>query len=316
MTIIPIDHGNSQIKTENFIFTSGLEEHAKPPAFAEDVLEYAGKIYTLSGKRVPYMRDKSKNDRFFLLTLFGIAKELEKIGANDGQVGTDAPPLKITLAAGIPPAHFQDGTNKRFKEYLKAAENHVEGTLSFAYNGKAYSVEIADVKVFPQAYAAIAPIFSVVRQAPLLYVVDIGGMTVDTLLLRKGKLDTCESLDKGVITMKNRIANTVNARENTHIEAEHIDAVLNGEETELSDQIKDIIKANCAEYAENILYELTEQGVDMRGTFTVFIGGGALMLREYIKNSEYVGSHQIMSNVNANAVGYKLLAEKEESGRD
>ena len=78
--IISIDHGNKQIKTLNRTFTSGLLERDSKPAFGEDILCYEGKYYTLSEERIPYMRDKSKDNRFFILTLFAIAYEIEAAG--------------------------------------------------------------------------------------------------------------------------------------------------------------------------------------------------------------------------------------------
>lgn len=74
--LIAIDHGNKQIKTAHRTFTSGLCESDTRPPFGRDVLYYKGKYYTLSDQRIPYMRDKTVDDRYFVLTLFAIALEL------------------------------------------------------------------------------------------------------------------------------------------------------------------------------------------------------------------------------------------------
>lgn len=76
--LFPVDHGNSSIKTVNFVFSSGLADYPIRPPVDTDILEYGGKYWTLSGKRISYMRDKTKDDRYFILTLFAIAKELQK----------------------------------------------------------------------------------------------------------------------------------------------------------------------------------------------------------------------------------------------
>lgn len=66
--LIAIDHGSKLIKTVNCPpFTSGL--------VGSDVLQYQGKYYQLSDQRIPYRRDKTGDDRFFVLTLFAIATE-------------------------------------------------------------------------------------------------------------------------------------------------------------------------------------------------------------------------------------------------
>ncbi len=74
--LISIDHGNKQIKTLNHIFTSGLYESTNRPAFGDEIIRFKGKYYSLSEERIPYMRDKTATSQFFLLTLFGISKEI------------------------------------------------------------------------------------------------------------------------------------------------------------------------------------------------------------------------------------------------
>ena len=55
-------------------------EQDKKPARGEKYLKYQGKYYTLSEKRIPYQRDKTQDsrNRFWILTLFAIAMELEQ----------------------------------------------------------------------------------------------------------------------------------------------------------------------------------------------------------------------------------------------
>lgn len=69
--LIAIDHGNYAVKTPHTEFVSGLSEHRVRPPLGDEVLEYAGSFWTLSGKRLPYMRDKTRDERWFVLTLFG-----------------------------------------------------------------------------------------------------------------------------------------------------------------------------------------------------------------------------------------------------
>ena len=78
--LFPIDHGNSAMKTVNFVFPSGLIDNPIRPPVDTEMLEYDGKFWTLSGQRISYMRDKTKDERYWILTLFAIAKELEKSG--------------------------------------------------------------------------------------------------------------------------------------------------------------------------------------------------------------------------------------------
>lgn len=74
---IAIDHGNRNIKTVHTVFTTGISESDISPGRGIDYLEYNGKFYVPSNRRIPYQRDKTADQRFFLLTLLGIAKEME-----------------------------------------------------------------------------------------------------------------------------------------------------------------------------------------------------------------------------------------------
>ena len=75
--LIAVDHGNKQIKTVHAPpFTSGLIQ-SDTPGFGTDALAYRGKYYTLTDQRIPYRRDKTEDERFFILTLFAIAHEIE-----------------------------------------------------------------------------------------------------------------------------------------------------------------------------------------------------------------------------------------------
>ncbi len=77
--IIAVDHGNKQIKTVHHVFTSGLVENNTPPALGGKAIQFGGRFYSLSEQRIPYMRDKTADDRFFILTLFAVFKELESV---------------------------------------------------------------------------------------------------------------------------------------------------------------------------------------------------------------------------------------------
>ena len=59
------------VRSEPFI--SGLSKSEVRP-FGANVLKYEDKYYQISDQRIPYRRDKTEDDRFFILTLFGISQ--------------------------------------------------------------------------------------------------------------------------------------------------------------------------------------------------------------------------------------------------
>ena len=296
--LISIDHGNYSVKTPRTSFIAGLSEHTVRPPVTDKLLEYGGSFWTLSSKRINYMRDKTQDERYFILSLFAIAKELEAHGQHDGSA-------QVVLAVGLPPEHF--GVLKsRFQEYF-----HRAGPISFAYNDRQYSVIVDKVLVFPQAYAAVIPNSSLVLGSPRLFVVDIGGYTTDVLLLRNGKPDLqfCRSLENGIITMNNEIIRKVNSLHDMLIEDEHITAVLTGQETILPPDVKKTITDDTDFHARNILNQLRELQVDLRSNPSIFIGGGSILLRSFIEHSPQVAKPTFIESPNANAIGYELLAK-------
>jgi len=294
--LIAIDHGNYAIKTPNFNFVSGLSEHTVKPPMTEEVLEYEGRFWTLSGKRFSYMRDKTQDDHYFILSLFAIAKELEAAGRY-------APMEQIELAVGLPPEHYGI-LKEKFARYFKR-----DGIIRFVYKDHPYAITIGRVMVFPQAYAAVVPNSNLVLKTPRMFVVDVGGYTTDVLLLCEGKPDLqfCRSLESGIITMNNEIIRKVNALHDLLIEDVHITSVLQGKETILPEEVKKTIFDATGQHAKNILNQLRELQVDLRSNPAVFIGGGSILLRPFFENSPLVAKAVFVESANANAQGYEML---------
>mgnify|MGYP003211355096 CR=1 FL=1 len=79
--LIAIDHGNKQVKTvHGNAIVSGVQKSKTRP-YGRDILKYGGSYYTLSAQRIPYQKDKTTDERFFILSLFAIAEEIEAQGA-------------------------------------------------------------------------------------------------------------------------------------------------------------------------------------------------------------------------------------------
>ena len=302
--LLAIDHGNYNIKTPHHCFMAGLAEHSVRPPMADEVLEYEGKFWTLSGKRLSYRRDKTQDESYFILTLFAIAREMSYSGNYNSTE-------KVHLAVGLPPEHF-GLLREKFANYFKRPHS-----IYFSYNDKPYTIMMGNVYVYPQAFSAIAPRKTQLKHHIQLFLVDIGGYTTDVLLLRSGKPDMqfCRSLEMGVITMNNDIIRRVNALPDMRIEDEHISAVLAGKETILPEAVKKTIRESAGHHAKDILDKLRELQVDLRANPAVFIGGGSILFREYLEKSSMVASATFLDDPCANAIGYKVLAEAQRSLR-
>ena len=103
--IISVDTGNKLIKTENCEFNSGISILDKMPGEQEEVIEYAGKYYMPTSKRLLYLEDKTEDERYFILTLFAIARELILSLKNAKDIPTQEI-YEVELLVGLPPAHY------------------------------------------------------------------------------------------------------------------------------------------------------------------------------------------------------------------
>lgn len=107
------------VKTPRHHFNAGIVNHGpRPPAIKKDMVKYNGIYYSITDQRVPYRKDKTEDDSYFLLTLFGIAKELL------GNSEATTPPIAedLCLAVGLPPSHLPALKEKYANYFLTAGE--------------------------------------------------------------------------------------------------------------------------------------------------------------------------------------------------
>lgn len=191
--IISVDTGNKHMKTENCEFNSGVEILDTLPGDMEEVIEYEGKYYVTTNRRISYMEDKIADERYFILTLFAIAKELSYREKNEGLLSQNL--QEIELLVGLPPAHYGK-QRKKFREYFYRNGEVIE----FAYKGIPYRIVFKEVKVYIQAYAAYC-LLAVKKQlsvVPKVLLIDIGGFTVDYMVLRFGQLPVNSRLNRNI----------------------------------------------------------------------------------------------------------------------
>ncbi len=303
--LIAIDHGNKQMKTIHCPpFVSGLAESITRP-FGSNILEYQDKFYTLSNQRIPYKRDKTEDDRFFILTLFGIAEELhieEKYGEEV---------VHVSLAVGLPPAHY-GAQSQAFIRYFLG-----RGIVNFQYRDNPYTIYIKDVRCYPQAFAAAVTMMNKLLDKPRVLIVDIGGVTADYLMMRSGRADLsiCDSLENGVILLYNRIRTKVNSEFDILLEETDIDDILKNSKSGYSPEVISLVEKMAQNFINDLANSLRERMLDLMSGTVVFVGGGAILLRRQIEASGKVRNAVFVEDINANAKGYEFLYKMETTGR-
>jgi len=303
--LIAIDHGNRLCKGVNIEpFISGLTESEVEP-FGANVLKYRGRYYQLTDQRIPYRRDKTEDDRFFILTLFGIAKEIE------ARSGYYPGIIHVQLAVGLPPAHY-GAQYEAFTRYFSA-----RGTVSFTYSKKPYSILIDDVACFPQSYAAATTMMKALTAEPLALILDIGGMTADYLRIKKGEgdLSVCDSMENGVIMLYNKIIAKVRAEQDLLLSEDVIDGILIEHPSHGLEEVRPMVKKLAKEFVADLLSAMRERQLELKAGPVIFVGGGSILLRKLIEASGKVARPIFIDDIRANAKGYELLYKLSNGGR-
>jgi plasmid segregation protein ParM len=293
--IIAIDHGNSEIKTVHEQFTAGFSVFDREPPMAADLLEYAGKYYALTRKRLPYRYDKTADEDYYILTLFAIGKELMRNGITQ--------PAEIQLAVGLPPRYFSN-LRDSFSEYFVRGKKKVD----FAYNHMTFSICITDCIVFPQCWGAMVTRFSEIKPLTNCTVIDFGGYTVDIIRLHNGIPDMSEvySLPRGVIHLISEISEEMEARTGSAPNDSMITDVLCGRQSMLSLSEQKFITESARKFTDKLTEEIShEKNVNASREQIYFTGGGALLLKDFLRN---IGNVRFITDPKANAKGYAIVA--------
>ena len=294
--IIGVDHGYAAMKGAHCAFPTGLVAYEYEPYTLNNVLEYGGKYYVAGSGRQPLQKDKTLTEDYYLLTLAVIAKELAYRGADTT--------VTIHLAAGLPLTGF--GRDKQaFRDYL-LRDGKPE---SFRFEGVDHTVAIQNVTLFPQGYAAILTQTELLDE-PSVIVADIGGWTVDLMRLdnRIPNAQTCRSLELGMIRCLDEIAEQLRQALGLSLTTTQIESVLRGEVNGVDDKAKQVIRREADAYVARLLSAITESGLDVRAMPTVFLGGGAALLKRHVAPTAGLCRPIILDDVCLNAKGYERLA--------
>jgi plasmid segregation protein ParM len=310
---ISIDHGNRLMKTVGQAFPSSFVESKYLPSIGGDVLNYEGKTYTLVDQSLPVMNDKTEDERYFILTLIAIGKEL----ADAAELMSKFTPhdhIKVDLLIGLPLQHYE-AYRKKFEQYF-ANRN---GIIKFEFNSKPYSVKIANAQAFPQAYSAAVTVFDKLKTSNIVNIIDIGGFTVDCLQLNKFKpnMTLCTSLYWGVNTLFQSINDQIRSTGGRGISSNIIEGILKKDPADLSEyseQRIETVMSAAITHTERMLAEIAQKGFDLEEDRTVFMGGGSILLKDYILQVGRAKKPIFVDDVHANAKGYQMLYDMQKNG--
>lgn len=291
--VIGVDHGNSSIKTANFVTTTGIAQVSTEPALKENVLEIDNKYYSLTNARFGLKLDKTEDQKFYLLTLVAIAQELRYRGIHTAN---------IYLAVGLPPARF-GAEKEKFKKYMLQKRD-----IAFKFEGQLYRIHIDKVGIYPQCYSAVVD--NIADYKRKTYVVDLGSLTLDLVQIVNYTYAeaNCLTLNQGIINCVQAINKETVRQFNYEVDEADINEIMITGESTLPNKVVVVIKKVIVEYVDKLFKLLLENGVNAEYDRITFVGGGATI----IKNYSSISSPNIVfkTDIHANAKGYEFLMRK------
>lgn len=288
-----LDHGFSTMKGTHVIFDNGVEQLGGEATLSNNTLIYNGKNYKVGEGRLPMMKTKTEDESYFLLTLAGMAKELDVYHRQN---------TNVILAVGLPFSRFGQ-EKKEFRNYL-----YRKGEICFQYSGKEYRICMKDVLVFPQCYAAIADRMRMYGAESLI--VDIGSKTVDVIHVQKYVPVEREStsIPEALIQCMENIKSSVYQICNKKVSEDIICHMIVDGDAMIPGDCKSVITDGLRNFAKGIEAKLSELGFDLEMMPVVYAGGSAMVMKRY---GTMRGNHvHYLEDIRANARGYEYLAKQ------
>ena len=245
---IALDHGWSSIKGEHTFMETSVVPVDYEPLTKNGLLEYKGKKYIVGQGRLGKQATKTENENYFLLTLAGIAKELQYQGKVKAEY--------VELYAGVPLTLF-GAERKEFRDYLWHRER-----ISFTFEGVHYS-----------------------------FFMDKDAYTYEL----------------GLITTIERIKKDALPKLKCEIPEDDIIDVIRGKQSNVNADFVPFIEKGLQQYADEVEAKLREIKVDLLHENIVYVGGGASVMKRFGRTQGR--NIQYVTDVKANAIGYRYLAE-------
>lgn len=170
--IVGVDHGYGNIKTANCCFPTGVESSDTEPTFKNELLIFQGRYYQIGVGHKEYAAEKVMDEDYYILTLAAIARELSREQITQANV---------FLAVGLP-LSWVAKQRKAFQAYLLQNRD-----VEFSFRRKDYHIRIVGATVYPQGFAAIAPIVNHFTGSNMLC--DIGNGTMNILRTMDSNVD-------------------------------------------------------------------------------------------------------------------------------
>ena len=290
--VVGIDHGYGNIKTASHIFKAGLLKSDTEPVFQTNMLVFGGKYYLIGEGHKEFTADKITDEEYFILTLAGIAMEMNDYRLNEATVH---------IAAGLP-LKWVSGQKKQFTEYLLRTPD-----VRFSFNRKEYHIRISGVSMFPQGYAAIFDRTVSMRGQTVLC--DIGNGTMNILFMNDGRPNPQKAYTEkfGTAQCVNAIKTAVMDKYHTNIDESLIEDLFKNGTADISADWLKTIREIVSIYVKKIFDILRRYDYEPALMKLYIVGGGGCLVRNF---GSYDRNRVIINDdICATVKGYERWAE-------
>ena len=138
--------------------------------------------------------------------------------------------------------------------------------VSFKYENESYHIEIDDVAVFPQCYAAVVD--KIPTMAKKTLIVDIGSWTIDFMpVINKSPDESkCVTIPKGLITCMRSINEQCVRQLNGEVDESEIQNIMRYGRSDIDDEYFAIIKAEIEDFVDKVYNSIREFGYNLKTT--------------------------------------------------
>ena len=262
------------------------------PFFTENLLAYNGRYYLIGNGHKEFEARKVMDEDYYVLTLAAIAREL----------GTrNLTTARVLLAVGLPLAWMAKQA-EAYRDYLLRSRE-----VAFSFRGTDYSIELADVMVFPQGYAAIADRLNEFRDVNIL--ADVGNGTVNLLRIVDRRPDAASMVTEAcgvkdcAIAMRTALANRHGGAK---VDDSIIKRIIRSGGARINGDYLETLTDAARRYTEDLFRRFREYGYDEKTMRLYVVGGGSCLVRNFGRYDPETVT--VNGDIHANAKGYEHLA--------
>jgi plasmid segregation protein ParM len=139
-------------------------------------------------------------------------------------------------------------------------------------------------------------------------IVDVGSWTVDMMPVINKSPDesNCITIPKGLITCMRSINEQCVRQLNGEVDESEIQNIMRYVRSDIDNEYYEIIRTEIEDFVEKVFNSIREYGYNLKTTPIVFVGGGAVVMKNFAK---YDGKNiSYILDIKANARGYEQLA--------